>query len=272
MDSRLLKRKLLIAPFLFWFLFFIVGPICLVVFVSFAKRTPLGEIEATFTTEAYHTLFDVLYLRVLLITVAFAAANTVVTLLLAYPLSYFLSRLKPSTRMWVLTLVLVPFWTSFLIRILAFMDLLRLKPFGLDWIYTAKGVLGALVYNYLPFAVLPIFSAMEKVDPSHIEAARDLGASKRQVLVKVLWPLTRGGVFAAALFVFIPSLGEFLIPDLVGGGQYFLLGSFLHNQFMTARNWPLGAATIVLLLTVTLVFTLFLSLGDKSEHEKALVG
>ena len=239
-------------PFQAWFLFFILGPLVVMVMMSFSHRTELGETQLAFEWTAYKTLMDPLYAKVLGTTLLFAIGNTVLTILAAYPLSFVIYRAKSSMRIWLVTLVLVPFWTSFLVRILAFMDVLRLHPFGIDWLYQAPGVLGALVYNYLPFAVLPIFSAMEKVDYSLIEAALDLGASKRRVFRSILWPLTKSGVITAGLFVFIPSLGEFLIPELVGGNNYFLLGSFLENQFLTARNWPLGAATVVLLILATL--------------------
>ncbi|MBC7690700.1 MAG: ABC transporter permease [Methylotenera sp.] len=247
------QRALLLAPFGIWFLFFIVAPMAVLLIMSFSHRTELGETQIAFEWTAYRTLLNPLYGKVLFTTLLFAAANTVVTLLAAYPFSYFMYRCKPSARLWVITLILVPFWTSFLVRILAFVDVLRLHPFGFDWIYKAPGILSAMVYNYLPFAVLPIFASMEKIHYSLIEAAKDLGAGRVQVLTRILWPLTRSGVSVAALFVFVPSLGEFLIPELVGGGNYFLLGSFLQNQFLTARNWPLGAATIMIVVIGTLI-------------------
>lgn len=246
-------KRLLILPFLLWFVFFILGPLVVLLVMSFSHRTELGETQLAFEWTAYRTLMDPLYAKVLLTTLAFAAGNTAITLVCAYALSFYMYRCRKGIRIWLVALILVPFWTNFLVRILAFMDVLRLHLLGLDWLYQAQGVLGALVYNYLPFAVLPIFSAMEKVDYSVIEAATDLGASKRKVFFRVLWPLTRQGVGVAALFVFVPSLGEFLIPELVGGSNYFLLGSFLQNQFLTARNWPLGSAAIILLVIATLL-------------------
>ncbi len=268
MVSRVWKR-LLILPFLIWFLFFILGPLVVLLVMSFSHRTDLGETELAFEWTAYKTLMDPLYAKVLLTTVLFALGNTVITLISSYALSFYMYRCRKSVRLWIITLILVPFWTSFLVRILAFMDVLRLHLFGIDWLYKAQGILGALVYNYLPFAVLPIFSAMEKVDYSVIEAAKDLGASKRRVFTQVLWPLTRNGVGVAALFVFVPSLGEFLIPELVGGSNYFLLGSFLQNQFLSARNWPLGSAAIMLLVLATL---LLLPLFSLSKSLTARVG
>jgi spermidine/putrescine transport system permease protein len=164
-----------------------------------------------------------------------------------------------------MTFLLVPFWTNYLIRLLAFMDVLRLAPFGFEWTFTFHGILAALLYNYLPFAVLPLYSALEKVPSSLIEAAQDLGASRRRILISVLWPLTKNAVFATALLVFIPALGEFLIPELVGGGRSYMLGTFLQQQFLTFRNWPLGAAAIVFLLLLSL---LALLLGGKALAEE----
>jgi len=132
------------------------------------------------------------------------------------------------------------------------MDVLRMKPFGWDGIYTAPGVVFAMGYCYLPLAVLPIYSSLAKIEKSVLEAALDLGASKLQVFRRVLWPLSKPGVLTAFVIVFIPSFGEYLTPTLVGGGRFMLLGNFLQNQFVTARNWPLGSAAIVLLVVLTL--------------------
>lgn len=246
-----MDRRRLVIPFFLWFGLFILGPLAVIVCMSFAKRTELGEIETAFVLDAFRQLFDPLYGKIFLKTLVFAGANTLLTLVIAYPLSFYISRLDKTPRTWFLTLVMIPFWTSFLVRILAFMDVIRVSHMGL--LYTEMGVILAMAYNYLPFAIMPLFSVMEKIEPSLIEAARDLSASKRQVFFHVVWPLSRPGVVTAFLFVFIPSLGEFLIPELVGGSQHFLLGSFLQNQFFTARNWPLGAATIVILLGMTLI-------------------
>jgi spermidine/putrescine transport system permease protein len=247
-----MDRRYLILPFLAIFAFFTLGPLAVIVAMSFARRGALGEIEPAFVLDAYITLFDPLYAKIGLLTLGFGLLTTLLTLPPAYLLALYVSRLKPGRRIWVLTLVLIPFWTSFVIRILAFMDVLRLRPFGMEWTYTPKGILATMVYNYLPLAVLPLYSAMEKIDNSLFEAARDLGASKRQIFLRVLWPLTSRATATAALFVFGPSICEFLIPDIVGGGHYFLLGNFLQNQFLTARNWPLGAAAIVIVILITL--------------------
>ena len=267
LKGRFSVSKLLIVPFWVWLAGFVVGPLFIIIADSFSRRTALGTMEPAFIWDSYALLFSSLYGRILLSTLAFASANTVICLLLALPLSFFISRLRPSLKTWALVLVLIPFWTSFLVRILSFMELLRLEPFGIEWIYTAAGVLSAMVYNYLPFAILPLYASMSKIENSVLEAARDLGASRRQVALQVVLPLVKPGRFSAALFVFVPSLGEFLIPELVGGGHFFLLGSFLQNQFLTARNWPLGSATIVLLVLVTLAILVLAARGRESDAQ-----
>ena len=262
-----LRRRLLIAPFWYWFLFFILGPLVILFLNSVAIRDPYGNVVPAFVLDSYRMLMDPLYAKVMGLTLFFALGNTVGTVVLAYPLALFIARLRGPARMWLMTLVLIPFWTSFLVRILAFMDLLRAKPFGLDWIYTGQGVLGAMIYNYLPFAVLPLYSSMEKIEPAVFEAARDLGASRLQVFTKILLPLTKPALITAAMFVFIPSLGEFLIPDLVGGGHFYLLGSFLKNQFETARNWPFGASAIMVLVGATFVLLAVANFLGADEEE-----
>lgn len=268
MESRG-RNRLLILPFLAWFVFAIVGPFGLILANSFARRTDLGTLEHVFDPSSYFQLFDPLYASILLRTLGYAVANTVLCILMAYPVSFYLSRQTNEKRQVLLTLILIPFWTNFLVRVLAFSDLLRLRPFGLEWLYTHQGVLAALVYNYLPFAILPLYSSMCAVPSSVLEAAQDLGATRRQIFLHVLWPLTRQGTVAASLLVFIPTLGEFLIPDLIGGGRYFVLGTFLQNQFLTARNWPLGSAAIILLTLLTLFVMAFFSAGLTKHERKA---
>ena len=251
------RRRLLIIPYALWLLGLVAAPFLLIVMASFGHRDENGGVVYGLHAEAYAQLSDPLYLEVFARTVAMAALHSLLTLAAAYPAAFFLSRLERKQAAFYLTLLLVPFWTNYLIRLLAFMDVLRLHPFGLEWTFTFRGIVAALIYNYLPFAVLPLYSALEKVPSSLIEAAQDLGASKRQVLFRVLWPMTRKPLTATFLLVFIPALGEFLIPELVGGGQNFFLGTFLQQQFLTTRNWTLGSAAIAILILVAMVMLAF---------------
>lgn len=260
------RRLVLILPYALWLLALVAAPFSLIAAISFATRDSLRIVDYSWTLAAYAELLDPLYLRVLGRTLLFAFLHTMLTLALAYPMAFYLSRLPRHQASWYLTLLLVPFWTNYLVRLLSFMDVLRMQPFGLEWTFTFHGMLAAMVYNTLPFAILPLYAALEKVPGSLLEAALDLGASKRRVFLRVLWPLTRPAVLAVGLLVFIPALGEYLTPELVGGGQGYFLGTFLQQQFLVARNWPLGAAAICLLLGLA---ALMVSLGGRALEENA---
>jgi len=263
------RRRLLIIPYALWLLGLLAAPFTLILIASFAQKDDLGLLHYGLHFDSYAQLFDPLYFQIFLRTLLMATLHSVLTLLVAYPAAFFLSRLPRKEAAFYLTLLLVPFWTNYLIRLLAFMDVLRLQPFGIEWTFQFHGILAAMLYNYLPFAVLPLYSALEKVPSSVIEAAQDLGASRRKVLTKVLWPMTRRPVTATFLLVFIPALGEFLIPVLVGGGQNFYLGSFLQQQFLTFRNWPLGSAAISLLVLLAILMLLFSGKALAEEEEMA---
>lgn len=257
------RRFLLLIPYTFWFFFLVIGPFALIITVSFLERDNLGQLQNHFVFNAYKEIFADVFIQTGLRTLFMALANTICTILLAYPLAFYIASQKGNRQIMLLSLVLIPFWTNYLIRVLAFMDFLRLEPFGFALLFTREGVLSALVYTYLPFALLPLYSNMKNIDFSHFEAARDLGANNWQVFKNVLWPLTRGGVANAALFIFVPSLGEYLVPELLSGGKFYMLGSLLQHQFSTARNWPAGAALIVLI--VFALISVFL-VGQK-KHE-----
>ncbi len=264
MDRRR-RSQILILPYAAWFALLMVAPFALILVTSFFHRGDLGVTETAFELTAYRQLMDPIYMDILLRTLWLALGNTALTLVLAYPFAFYISRLPRAKALLFLTLVMIPFWTNFLIRVLAFVDVLRLRPFGVELTYTTTGMLFAMAYNYLPFAILPLYSAMEKVENSVLEAAYDLGASRIGILFRVLLPLTKQGIISAGVLVFIPSLGEFLIPEIVGGGKRFLLGTFLHHQFLVARNWPVGAAAITLLLLLAIVILLIARRWHKDE-------
>jgi spermidine/putrescine transport system permease protein len=262
------RRHFLIVPYVLWLLGLVAAPFFLILAASFASRDEAGLVKFGLQFDSYIQLFDPLYFQIFLRTLAMASLHSFLTLLVAYPAAFFLSRLSRREAAFYLTLLLVPFWTNYLIRLLAFMDILRLQPGGFAWTFTFHGILAAMIYNYLPFAILPLYSALEKVPTSLIEAAQDLGASKRKVLSCILWPLTRRPLTATFLLVFIPALGEFLIPELVGGGRTFYLGTFLQQQFLTFRNWPLGSAAISLLFLLSVVMLAFGGKALTDEEER----
>jgi spermidine/putrescine transport system permease protein len=247
------------------------APFGIVLAYSLLTRGAFGGIELPWTPESYQRLFDSLYLTILWRSFAMALAATALCLLLAFPAALFISR-APRHKNLYLQLVMLPFWTSFLVRTYAWIFLLRdtglfntaLQVLGiihtpLPLLYNDGAVLLGLVYGYLPFMVLPIYATLERLDPSLVEAAADLGARPLTTVWRIVVPLSRPGIVAGSVLVFIPCLGAFLTPDLLGGGRTVLVGNLVQNQFTTARDWPFGSAvSIALMVLVTLVLVVFL--------------
>ncbi len=247
------------------------APFLIVLAYSFLTRGSFGGIALPWNGENYQRLFDSLYLTILGRSFVMATAATVLCLVLAFPAALFISR-APSHKNLYLQLVMLPFWTSFLVRTYAWIFLLRdtglfntaLQALGiihapLPLLYNDGAVLLGLVYGYLPFMVLPIYATLERLDPSLVEAAADLGARPLTTVFRVVVPLSRPGIVAGSILVFIPCLGAYLTPDLLGGGRTVLVGNLVQNQFTTARDWPFGAAvSIALMAIVTVLLVLFL--------------
>ena len=249
-------------------------PMAIVLAYTFLMRGSYGGVTALWTLENWRRLADPLYAGILLKSFAVAAISTLLCLAMGFPLALFISRAGRRRGLY-LHLVILPFWTSFLVRTYAWMFLLRdtglinttLLKLGLisqplPLLYNYGAVLLGLVYTYLPFMVLPVFATLERMDRSLLEAAADLGARPLQVLWRVVLPLSRPGVLAGSILVFIPCLGAFLIPDLLGGGKTILVGTLVQNQFTTARDWPFGSALSIALMGVVLL--LMLPLARKS--------
>ena len=246
-------------------------PFAIVLAYSFLTRGVYGGIELPWTAESYRRLFDPLYLTILWRSVAMALAATALCLLLAFPAALFISRAARHKNLY-LQLVMLPFWTSFLVRTYAWIFLLRdtglfntaLQALGithgpLPLLYNDGAVLLGLVYGYLPFMVLPIYATLERLDPALVEAAADLGAHPMTTVWRIVVPLSRPGIVAGSVLVFIPCLGAYLTPDLLGGGRTVMVGNLVQNQFTTARDWPFGAAvSIALMALVALVLVVFL--------------
>jgi spermidine/putrescine transport system permease protein len=247
------------------------APFVIVLAYSFLTRGVYGGLELPWTAESYRRLFDPLYLTILWRSFAMALAATIVCLLLAFPAALFIAR-APRHKNLYLQLVMLPFWTSFLVRTYAWIFLLRdtglfntaLQALGithapLPLLYNNGAVLLGLVYGYLPFMVLPIYATLERLDPALVEAAADLGARPLATVFRIVVPLSRPGIVAGSILVFIPCLGAYLTPDLLGGGRTVMVGNLVQNQFTTARDWPFGAAvSIALMALVTLLLALFL--------------
>ena len=256
---------LLFAPLAAWLLLFVVAPTALLVVISFCERDFIGRVVYHFTWANYLRAFDPVYLRILLRSVGYAALTTAVCLLAGYPLAYFIARRGPRARQSLLLLVMIPFWTSFLIRTYAWITILahdgllnsllvsaRVLAEPADLLYTPGAVVLGLIHNYLPFAVLPIYASVEKLDRTLVEAAHDLGAGPWRAFRDVTLPLTLPGVAGGAMLVFVPAVAMFAIVTLMGGGSTELIGNTIQKQFTSGKNQPFGAALGTLLLLVFL--------------------
>ena len=272
----------LLAPGVGWLVLFFLAPILIMFGFSFMPRGIYGGVERGFTLEHYHRFFDPLYLDILTRTLVWSVAATAICLVLGYPLAYLIAR-SGRWKNLLLFLVVLPFWTSFLVRTFAMIFLMRdtgfINSVLLRWgvihapipmLYTPFAVMTGLVYGFLPFMVLPIYASLEKLDPALLEAAEVLGARASARFWKVTFPLSLPGVVAGALLVFIPALGSFLTPDLLGGAKEVMIGNLIQNQFSSARNWPFGsAASFIVMAGVLLAVMVYLRVRDRTPAARA---
>jgi len=255
-------RALFLAPAAVILTLFFLAPMCIVVAYSALSRGAYGGVVNVLTTENWVRLWDPLYGAILLRTIVMAMCVTIACLVLGFPLALFISQAGKRKHLY-LQLVILPFWTSFLVRTYAWMFLLRdtglintvLEAAGvisapLPLLYNDGAVFVGLVYNHLPFVVLPLYATLERLDKSLLEAAADLGARPAESLWRIIIPLTAPGFRAGAILAFIPSLGAYLTPDLLGGGKTVMAGNLIQNQFTTARDWPFGSAVSLLLMAI----------------------
>jgi spermidine/putrescine transport system permease protein len=244
------------------------APLAIILAYSFLTRGTWGGISRPWSIESYQRLADPIYLGILWRSFWIAGAATVLCLLLGFPLALFISRAGSRKNLY-LSLVILPFWTSFLVRTYAWMFLLRdtglvntvLQKLGLihnplPLLYNDGAVILGLVYGYLPFMVLPLYATLERLDRNLLEAAADLGAKPWVALTRVVIPLSAPGIRAGAILVFIPCLGAYLTPDLLGGGKTVMIGNLIQNQFTTARDWPFGSAVSLTLMAIVLALLL----------------
>jgi spermidine/putrescine transport system permease protein len=246
---------LLLAPLVGWALAFVVAPAVIMLIYSFAQRGTLGGVIYDFTLDNYRSVGDPVYLQIVVRSIGYAAVTTAICLVAGYPVAYLIGRADERWRNLLLMAVMVPFWTSFLIRTYAWVTILksegllnslliqfRLIAEPLEMLYTPGAVVLGLVYTFLPFMILPIYTSVEKLEGALIEAALDLGAGPLRAFSRVIVPLTSPGIAAGVLLVFVPALGIFAVNDILGGGRVDMIGNIIENQFKTARNWPFGAA------------------------------
>ncbi|MBQ3298041.1 MAG: ABC transporter permease [Bacilli bacterium] len=274
-----IEKYLFTIPVIIYSLLLILLPLLYVLLISFFKSDSYGGMIYTFTLSNYIEIFNITYVRIFLKSVGIALITTTICLFIAYPFAISLMSKKETTRNLLIKLVMVPFLTNSLIRTYGWIVLLRKNGIinsaligtgiinsPLSLMYNNIGIIIGMVYTLLPFMILPVYSAVSKVDTSLIEASYDLGASKIKTFTKVYLPLTISGAFNGSLMVFIPAIGYFFITDILGGGKIMIIGNLIKNQFLTARNWPFGAAISIFLIIMTLLLVrIYKQLGGKMD-------
>ena len=266
--------KKIITFSIYFIAIFTIAPLIFILFYSFTTRGIYGNIEYIFTLENYSKIINPIYFKIFLRTLLFASSNTLLCILLGFPVAYYISIKKNSKiKNILLFLVILPFWSNFLIRTYAWIILLRsegvintaLISVGiidqpLNILFNSFSVMLGMFYSYIPLAILPMYSSLEKIDNNFIDAAYDLGASHFRTLTKIIIPLSKKGILTSTLLVFVPSFGEFVIPDILGGSKSILLGNIIKDQFISSRNWPLGSAlATVIIIIMFLLLPLFKS-------------
>ena len=264
------------SPMAVWFTLFFLAPIAIIILYSFLKKGLHGGVEMEFSLEAYRYLGDRVLLSITFRTLITAIFSTVITILIALPCGYYIAKSKHQT--FLLLLIIIPFWTNFLIRVFAWMNVLGNNGFlnefllqvglidaNIQFLYNQKAVILVLVYMYLPYAILPLFSSIDKFDFSLLEAARDLGASKLTAMIKIMLPNIKGGIFTAVLFTFIPIFGAYAVPLLVGGMDSYMLGNVIADQLSKSRDWPRAAAISMVLTLVTTIGVIVMMSLRKQE-------
>jgi spermidine/putrescine transport system permease protein len=259
-------------PSLLYEAIFFLGAMGILVAYSFAKQTGFTSVSYAFDLSQYHLVLDHLYLSILIRTLVMAGTGSLLTILVGYPVAYWMARYLSTYKMLALLLIVVPFWTSFLIRTYALQIILDpqgylAKTFGLNILYTKYAIAVGLVYNYLPLFILPVFASLERMDWTLIEAATDLTAKPIKAFWQITFPLTLPGVVTGALLVFIPMTGEYIIPNILGGGKYELVGNLIGDQFNEAQNRPFGSALAISLMIALSVFVLvYILFATKEER------
>lgn len=269
-ENRTAQGLFLIAPANLYLIILVVLPLIIIAVLSFLSRGAYGGVEFTFNITNYTRLFDALYGKVMVFSLGVGFGTTLICMIVGYPLAYYIARAPARQRSLLLFLILLPFWTNFVIRIFAWMNILRsgglldtflqwlhltTKPLGL--LYSPTAVMIGMVYEFLPFMVLPLYTSLEKIENSLLEAAADLGAPPWKAFLRVTFPLSVPGMIAGTILTFIPAMGMFVVPDILGGAKTVLIGNVIRNQFLTARDWPFGSAASMVLMLMTMVLTLY---------------
>lgn len=265
-----------------WLFLFSLLPFCLVIIASFMGHSASHLIEPIFTLSSYAQLYNPLYLQIFEKSFLIAGISTFFCLLLGYPFAYLIARLRTRFKSFFILLVIIPFWTSSLIRSYALIAIIKAKGLlnslllflgiidhPLSILFTNSAVIIGLIYNLLPFMILPILTNVERLDDRLIDAAKDLGANRFRIFSKIIIPLSMPGIISGCILVFLPAMTIFYIPDILGGAKSILLGNLIQNKFLIAQNWPMGSAVSVVLTIVlaTLILIYLLTTRGNKKQE-----
>jgi spermidine/putrescine transport system permease protein len=265
-NRPVLRTWAVLSPAAVWLLLFTLIPIGLAVYYSFLTRGSWGTIVYEFTLDSYRQVLDPLFLQIFIRTLKLSVLTVAACLVGGYAVAYWIAMYGGRHKNLLLFLVILPFWTSPLVRVYSWMIILSdhglvntlFGNFGLisspiPLLHNETAVLIGLIYTYIPFMILPLYASLERLDRSILEAASDLGATATERFFKITVPLTKGGMLAGSVLVFAPAIGEFIIPELLGGAKGMMIGKFISLKFLGLRHWPLGSAYSLLLLTIVLV-------------------
>lgn len=270
MSYNAARPNLLAAPAVLWLAAFMIVPCALILLYAFFQRGTFGGIDYTPTLDNFRRVADPLYGSIFLRSARIALTTSALAIVIAYPAAYAITRAPARRQPILLFFAVLPFWSNYLIRTYAWIVLLNreglannlLRSLGytgepLSMLYTEGAVITGLVYNYLPFVILAIYSTLSRLNPELIEASRDLGAGRVRTFLRVTLPLSLSGVAAGGVFVFILSIGNFVTPALLGGGRFQMIGNLVYDQFLSANDWPFGAALGMVLITLMIVLLMF---------------
>lgn len=258
--------------YLFWGLIFIVLPLFLILAHALSSNTDLSEFA--FTLDNFHRFFEPLYVKILISSLILAGLSTILCLIVGYPVAYIISKMSEKVRNNMILIFIIPMWMNFLLRTYAWLTLLGNKGlinkfiglFGLgpwDLMYNSKAIMIGMVYNFLPFMVLPIYTVLLKMDQKLIEAAKDLGANDFEVFTKVIFPLSLPGIYTGITMVFIPAISTFVVPNLLGGNNFYLIGNLIEKQFTFTGDWGFGSAISMILIVIMLLILVVPKLFNK---------
>ena len=277
------KKSLLSGPYILWTTLFTIVPLVIIFIFSISASSKIGQLSTDFTISRYKQFFEPIYLDVFFRSIKLSLYSTLLCFLIGYPVAYIIANKEMRVRNFLILFIILPQWTNFLLRTYAWMSILKdngpinafLINIGiikepLTLLYTDGAVLMGMVYNFLPYMILPIYTIILKIDNSYIEAARDLGSDTITTFRKVIFPLSMPGIVSGIVMVFMPAISTFVISDLLGGGHSMLMGNLIQNQFLAARNWQFGSAISMVLIPIILVTMLVLDKYSSNDNGGAL--